>query len=129
MKHLTNYIKGFLILILIQFLCTKIIDFTGIKLPAPILGIVIFGILLEFKIIKKDWVKDICDLLLSNMPLLFVPLFAGIIAYVNLIKENLGAIITNIVVTTILTLVISAVFVENVIKFVRLQKLKGRNNG
>lgn len=129
MKKSANYIKGFLILILIQFLCTKIIDFTGIKLPAPILGIVIFGMLLEFKIIKKDWVKDICDLLLSNMPLLFVSLFAGIIAYVNLIKENLGAIITNIVVTTILTLVISAVFVENVIKFVRLQKLKGRNNG
>jgi holin-like protein len=97
---------------------------THFVLPAPILGIIVFAILLKFNIIKKEWVKDICNLLLNNMPLFFVPLFVGIINYYGLIQKNLIPILLNVVLTTTITLIITAIFVENVIKFVRLHKIR-----
>lgn len=124
MKKIIKYITGFIILLAVQFVSSQALNFANIKLPAPILGIIILALLIEFKIIKKEWIKDICNLLLSNMPLLFIPLFAGIITYFKIIKENFSAIAINVVLTTTLTLIVSALFVENVIKFIRLKKIK-----
>lgn len=128
---LVRFIKiiiGFVILCAIQYLCNWIVRLTHIVLPSPILGIIVFALLLQFKIIKKEWVQDICNLLLKNMPLLFVPLFVGIIAYYGIIEKNLIPIIINVVVTTTVTLIITAIFVENVIKFVRLRKIRKIHN-
>lgn len=128
---LVRFIKiiiGFVILCAIQYLCNWIVKLTHIVLPAPILGIIVFALLLQFKIIKKEWVQDICNLLLKNMPLLFVPLFVGIIAYYGIIEKNLIPILINVIVTTTMTLIVTAIFVENVIKFVRLRKIRKIHN-
>lgn len=120
---------GFAILCLIQYLCNVVLSFLNIAFPAPILGIIILTILLKLEIIKKVWVKDICDLFLKYMPLLFVPLFVGIIVYYGLISENLTPILVNVIVSTTLVIVLSALFVENVIKIIRFYKFKrGRND-
>lgn len=126
--RIIKIIIGFVILCAIQYLCNWIVRLTHIVLPSPILGIIVFALLLQFKIIKKEWVQDICNLLLKNMPLLFVPLFVGIIAYYGIIEKNLIPIIINVVVTTTVTLIITAIFVENVIKFVRLRKIRKIHN-
>jgi putative effector of murein hydrolase LrgA (UPF0299 family) len=60
--------------------------------------------------------------------LFFVPLFVGIVAYYGLIEENLVPILVNVAVTTSLVIIISALFVENVIKFVRLYKIRRSKN-
>ncbi len=128
---LVRFIKiiiGFVILCAIQYLCNWIVRLTHIVLPSPILGIIVFALLLQFKIIKKEWVQDICNLLLKNMPLLFVPLFVGIIAYYGIIEKNLIPILINVIVTTTMTLIVTAIFVENVIKFVRLRKIRKIHN-
>lgn len=120
---------GFAILCLIQYLCNVVLSFLNIAFPAPILGIIVLTILLKLEIIKKVWVKDICDLFLKYMPLLFVPLFVGIIVYYGLISENLTPILVNVIVSTTLVIVLSALFVENVIKIIRFYKFKrGRND-
>lgn len=128
---LARFIKiiiGFIILCAIQYLCNCVVKLTHIVLPAPILGIIVFALLLQFKIIKKEWVHDVCNLLLKNMPLLFVPLFVGIIAYYGIIEKNLIPILINVIVTTTMTLIVTAIFVENVIKFVRLRKIRKIHN-
>ncbi len=119
---------GFLILCFIQFLCNWIIKLTHIVFPAPILGIIVLFILLQTNLIKREWVKDICDLLLKYMPILFVPLAVGIIAYYSVIEKNLIPILINVIGTTTLTLLFTAIFVENVIKHVRLQKIRRLKN-
>lgn len=119
-------ILGFLILCLIQFVCNFFIKYTHIVFPSPILGIIVFAILLRFKIIKEAWVKDICELTLKYMPLLFVPLAVGIISYYSLIEKNLIPILVNVVIVATFTLVITALFVENIIKYIRLKKYKGK---
>ena len=86
---MTKTILGFVILIILQFISNLIIGILPIKFPAPILGMVIFVILLQAKIIKEEWIKNICELLLKHMALLFIPLFVGIIVYFDLIKTNI----------------------------------------
>ena len=95
-----KYFIGFFILCAIQYLCNLFIKCTHIVFPAPILGIIVLFSLLQLQIIKKDWIKDICELMLKYMPLLFVPLSVGIIAYFGIIEKNFIPIIINVVGTT-----------------------------
>lgn len=127
-SRLSKIIFGFCILCLVQFFCNMIVQKLRLALPSPILGIIVFAFLLQFKIIKKEWVREICNLLLKYMPLLFVPLFVGIISYYGLIEKNILPILLNVILTTTLTLIITAIFVENVIKHVRLHKIRKIHN-
>ena len=122
-------VLGFGILYLVLALCNLVLTLLNFNFPAPIMGIILLAVLLRFNIIKKEWVKDICELFLKYMPLFFVPLFVGIIVYYGMIEENLVPILVNVAVTTSLVIIVSALFVENVIKFVRLYKIRRRKNG
>lgn len=128
-SRIIKYFIGLFILCAIQFICNCIVKYAHIIIPSPILGIILFAFLLKLNIIKKDWVKDICNLLLKYMPLLFVPLFVGIISYYSILKKNLIPIAMNVILTTTITLIVTAIFVENVIKFVRLHKIRKLHNG
>ena len=119
---------GFGILCFIQYACNFLIKVTGIPFPAPILGIVVLFILLQFNIIKREWIKDICEFMLKYMPLLFVPLSVGIVAYYGIIEKNFLPILINVIGTTTLTLLLTAMFVENVIKYHRFQKIRKLRN-
>ena len=119
---------GFVILCAIQFACNMLIKFLNIPFPAPIMGIIVLFLLLQLNILKRDWMKDICELMLKYMPLLFVPLSVGIVAYYSIIEKNLIPILINVIGTTTLTLLLTAMFVENVIKYVRLHRMRKLKN-
>ena len=97
-------------------------------LPAPILGLIVFSCLIQMNIIKKEWVKDICALLLKNMPVMFVPLLVGIIVYYSIIEKNLIPILINVIVTATLTLLLTAIITDNIIKYIRLRKMRKMKN-
>lgn len=128
-RDIKSLILGFAILVILQFISNFIINISPVKFPAPILGMVFFVILLQTKILKEEWIKEICELLLKHMALLFIPLFVGIIVYFDLIKTNLLPILLAIFLITTLIMVFTALFVETIIKFTRLSKMKkgGKN--
>lgn len=128
-RDIKSLILGFAILVILQFISNFIINISPVKFPAPILGMVFFVILLQTKILKEEWIKEICELLLKHMALLFIPLFVGIIVYFDLIKTNLLPILLAIFLITTLIMVFTALFVETIIKFTRLSKIKkgGKN--
>ena len=107
---------GFTLLIIIQFIANCLVKFLHIAFPAPLLGMVLLAVLLYFKIIPEKFIKDICDLLLKNMALFFIPLFVGIIAYGHLFKANIMPIMVTIIFTTFSTMLITAFLVELIIK-------------
>ena len=123
-----KFIFGFGILCIIQLICLFVVKNTHLMLPAPILGLIVFALLLQFNILKKEWIEDICEFLLKYLPVLFVPFLVGIISHFDLIGKNLLLLTINIFITTAITLVVTALFVENVIKFVRLKKIKDMKN-
>lgn len=124
MSKILNFTIGGIIIFSIQFFSIYILKLLNIPFPAPVLGLVILFVLLKTKIIKENWVKDFCKLLLKYMILFFIPLFVGLVSYFDLIKDNFLAIVFTIVLTTTLIIVSVGLFVENVIKFLRLRRIK-----
>ncbi len=127
-SRIIKYITGFIIIFLIQYICNWLVKSFNLILPAPILGLIVFTFLLQTNVIKKEWVKDICKFLLKIMPMLFVPLLVGIVVYYSVIEKNLIPILVNVILTATLTLFITALIVDNIIKFIRLQKIRKFHN-
>lgn len=127
-KEFFSYISGFLILVFILFVCNIISKSIAFVIPTPILGIIVLFLLLQFKIIKEDRIKNICEFLLKYMPLLFIPFLVGIVSYYGLIEKQLVPIVLNIAISAALTMVITAFVVESIIKYTRLKKMRNSNN-
>ena len=86
----------------------------------------IFTGLLKLEIINKNYVEDCVNLILNYMPLLFIPLFVGIISYYNIIENELLKLALIIILSTIFVLILTALTVEAIIKYVRLSKFKNK---
>lgn len=126
LTKILKVIIGFLIIILIQTISNYIIKFTGLPVSSAILGLVMFVIFLKYKIINEKYVEDCVNLILKYMPLLFIPLFVGIISYYKIIANDLLKLILIIILSTITVLVLTAITVETIIKYVKLSKLKNK---
>ena len=127
-KEFFSYISGFLILVFILFVCNIISKSIAFVIPTPILGIIVLFLLLQFKIIKEERIKNICEFLLKYMPLLFIPFLVGIVSYYGLIVKQLVPIVLNIAISAALTMVITAFVVESIIKYTRLKKMRNSKN-
>lgn len=126
---LTKFFKiiiGFLIIISIQAVSHCIIQLLKLPLSEAILGLIIFTGLLKLEIINKNYVEDCVNLILNYMPLLFIPLFVGIISYYNIIENELLKLALIIILSTIFVLILTALTVEAIIKYVRLSKFKNK---
>lgn len=125
-NKIKNFLKGIILIFLVQFFSYFILKLLKIPFPSTILGIIILFFLLKFKIIKEIWIKDFCNFLIKNMILFFIPFFVGIVCYSDIILKNFWAIILTIFLTTTFVIVFVGLFVENVVKFTRLLKFKKR---
>lgn len=126
---LTKFFKiiiGFLIIISIQAVSHCIIQLLKLPLSEAILGLMIFTGLLKLEIINKNYVEDCVNLILNYMPLLFIPLFVGIISYYNIIENELLKLALIIILSTIFVLILTALAVEAIIKYIRLSKFKNK---
>ena len=117
-------LKGFSIIITIQIISDFIVKLTHLPIPGSILGLVLFVLLLKFKIVNKNHVEDCVNLILKYMPLLFVPLFVGVVSCYDIFKNDLLKLLLIIIISTFIVLLFTALTVETIIKFIKLSKLK-----
>src|SRR5690606_2820435 len=94
---------------LIGFLLVGEIIETVLHVPIPgnVIGMLLLFLSLQMKWIKLDQVKRAADILLAHMMLFFAPMIVGTIAYTELLKDNLLAIIAVITVGTLAVLISS----------------------
>ena len=76
-----------------------------INIPGTIIGMIILFLLLQFKIIKEETIKDVSDFLLNNMVIFFIPAGVSLIESLGLIKENILILILTGTVATIIIMV------------------------
>lgn len=57
-----------------------------IEIPGNIIGMILLFLLLNYNIIQPKWIERGASLLLSNLPLLFIPVTVGIMDYAYLFK-------------------------------------------
>lgn len=128
MKRIFDYILGFLILLLFYFASVVIIRYTHIKLPANILGLILFSIFITTGLVKEKYVESICNFLLNNMALFFVPFIVGLVLYKSVLIKNWLIILVTIFLTTSMIIVFTGLFVEYGIKLLRLYKIRRYKN-
>lgn len=124
LKKICEFLKGFAILLLFYFVSVLIIKITHIPMPPAILGLVFFAVCLIEGIIKEDWVKYACEVLMKNMAMFLVPFIGGLIIYKSILAKNWFVILLVIFLITGLTIVITGLFVEYGLKISRLISMR-----
>lgn len=95
-----KYIMQFAIIAVFSFVGEILARVLPFGIPASIYGMLLLFFCLLFKIVKLDWVKDTGKFLLEIMPVLFVPVCAGVIDSWTQIKLFLWPVLVAILVIT-----------------------------
>ena len=112
-RHLATLL-GFLFLCALYMLCDFFVKLVGLPFPGALLAMLILFFLLNFKIVPLGFVEGACKLLLAHMPLYFVPIMVGLVAYKKMLSESAAGIFGAVMISTILTLAASGVLVQKV---------------
>ncbi len=105
-------LKGIITLLIFQFLGECISKLFSILVPGPVIGMVLLLIFLIFT--KKNFksLETTVTFFLKYLPLLFIPAAVGIITQVDIISKEFFAISISLFIGTILSLAISAKFID-----------------
>ena len=83
-----------------------------ITMPGTIIGMILLFLLLQFKIMKEETIKDVADFLLGNMAIFFVPAGVSLINSLGLITENMLVLLLSGTVATIIIMIVTGKIVE-----------------
>ncbi len=85
-------------------------------IPGSIIGMILLFLLLQFKAIKIDSIKEISDLFLDNMAMFFIPAGVSLINSLDLIADNIFVILISIILSTAIVMYITGIIVEKMIQ-------------
>lgn len=114
-------VKQLGIILTILWVGQFISDYFSLPIPGAVLGMIILFVLLMFKVIKISQIQYITDVLLENLPVLFIPAGVGIINEFSSLKGNLVKLSIILILTTIIIMVVTGTVVQFLVN-----KKKGR---
>ncbi len=79
-----------------------------IAFPASVIGMVLLLLLLLFRVLRVDHIREKSDFLLSNMAFFFIPAGVSIINYFDVLASSLLPFLVVCVVSTVLTFAVTA---------------------
>ena len=94
-----TYIMGF------SFLGQSITKLTGIPVPGSVVGLILFFLALQFKIVKLDGVETTSKFLTDNLAILFIPAGVAIITNFSKIRDIWFILAIICFVSTIISLI------------------------
>ncbi|WP_421042155.1 CidA/LrgA family protein [Mammaliicoccus vitulinus] len=104
------------LLYLITLLGSWIQEILHIPIAGSIIGLVILFLLLQFKIIKEDWIKDGANLLLGTMIFFFIPSIVGAMDLVEQMNSQFIFLIVLVIASTCIVALCSGYVAEKMIK-------------
>lgn len=87
-----------------------------VAIPGSIIGMILLFLLLQFKLIRVEQIKEVSNFFLDNLAFFFVPAGVSLISSLDIIKENALILIAIIVITTAIVMYVTAYVVEKTIK-------------
>lgn len=92
---------------MVIYLLSEVLSrFIGGFLPTSVVGMLLLFGGLQTKIIKEDDVAGVCNFILSNMMLFFVPVTVGIMVTWAVVADNWANVILTMVISTIMVMVV-----------------------
>ena len=76
-KFVIKLILQLALIMLITFIGTEVLKLLHIPLAGSIVGLMLFFLLLQFKIIPESWINVGADFLLKTMVFFFIPSVVG----------------------------------------------------
>ena len=98
--------------------------FLPFAFPASVIGMILLFILLAFRVLKVEHIREKSDFLLSNMAFFFIPAGVSIINYFEVLKGNVGKLLLICFLTTILTFATTAWTIRGVLRLQNRGKKK-----
>ena len=92
--------------------------------PASVIGMILLFILLAFRVLKVEHIREKSDFLLFNMAFFFIPAGVSIINYFDVLKGNVGKLLLICFLTTILTFATTAWTIRGVLRLQNRGKKK-----
>ena len=100
-------VRGFAILLLLQFLGESLSTLLALPVPGNVLGMGLLLLALNFKLVRPEWVEEAVNLLLSNLALFFVPAGVGVMVYFDLIAAEWLPIVVATVLSTFVVMAVT----------------------
>ena len=74
-----------------------------VTIPSSVIAILILALLLTFKVLKEEQIKETADFMLDNMALVFVPISVGMIEDLELLKGQVFGFLVVVCISLVLT--------------------------
>ena len=116
-----KYLKQLFIILIVSFVGELVHFLVPLPIPASIYGLVIMFLLLEFRVVKVEKIKDVSSFLLGIMPVFFVPPCVGFINAFPLMKQY-GLQFMVIGIGTTILVMVSTGWVVQLIMNIRKRK-------
>ena len=90
--------------------------------PASVIGMILLFILLAFRVLKVEHIREKSDFLLSNMAFFFIPAGVSIINYFDVLKSAAVQLVVICAVSTVITFAVTAWTVKLTIRLLERRK-------
>ncbi|MDF2923248.1 MAG: CidA/LrgA family holin-like protein [Paenibacillaceae bacterium] len=98
--------------IVFSILINWITDALHLPVPGSIVGIIILFLLLQFKIVKLEWIDVGSKWLLAEMLLFFIPPVVGVIEYKEMLLDSGLRIAAAIVISILIVMIVTGLLAE-----------------
>ena len=112
------------ILLGLQLIGEVAVQISGVPIPGPVVGMLLLFSVLRWRESLPDPLRKTAETLLSHLSLLFVPAGVGIIQHGALIADEWLALLAAMVLSTLITVAITALVMQWII---RIQRRMGRD--
>lgn len=100
-------LEQFGIILTLTFIVETFKELVPLPVPASVYGLILMLILLKFKILTVDGIKDASKLLIETMPIMFIPAAVGLLNAWDTIRGLLIPLTIVVSISTITVMVIS----------------------
>lgn len=114
-------LQSFALILVINYACQILMTLTALPIPGTIVALLVLFILLVSGLLKIESVEQAANVLLANMVILFLPPSLKLIEVYSLFSGQFFKIVLLLVLTTVLTLIVTAYTVQGLI---RLQEIR-----
>jgi Putative effector of murein hydrolase LrgA len=115
-KFVIKLILQLALIILITFIGTEVQKLLHIPLAGSIVGLMLFFLLLQFKIVPESWIHVGADFLLKTMVFFFIPSVVGIMDVASNITMNYILFFIVIIIGTCLVALSSGYIAEKMLE-------------
>ena len=95
------------------------IRWSGVPVPGPVIGMLLLFLALHWRKSLPAPLRTTAETLLSHLSLLFIPAGVGIVRYGALLAEEWLAVTVALVLSTLITVAVTALVMQTVIRWRR----------